>query len=72
MNTPDGKGKMEYGFNKFVIDEDFTWTIHDSNGHTAIVTRGASNSSSDSASAGNWAKIEVSHNNVMVEYVMNY
>lgn len=72
LATNDGKGKMKYGFNKFAIDEDFTWTIHDSNGHTAIVTRGTSNSSSDSASAGDWAKIEVTHNNVLVTYVMNY
>ncbi len=63
---------MTYGFNKYAIDEDYTWTIHDTNGTTAIVTRGGSDSSSDSASAGSWAKIEVTHNNVMVKYEMIY
>lgn len=72
LSTADKKGKMQYGFNKFAIDEDFTWTIHDSNGHTAIVTRGSSNSSSSSGSAGSWAKVEVTHNNVSVKYTMNY
>ncbi|UKS25912.1 hypothetical protein LOZ80_30860 [Paenibacillus sp. HWE-109] len=65
-------GKMYYGFNKFAIDEDFTHTIHDANGHTAIVTRGASNSSSAAGNAGKWAKIEVTHNNVSVQYSMIY
>lgn len=67
-----GVAYMEYGFNKYAIDEDFVWTNHTSNGHSAIVTRGGSDSSSASSSKMSWAKIEVKHTNVYVEYQMVY
>ena len=58
---------MEYGYNTSWINEDYTHTIHYSRSHIAKVSNGVGYS--DSASAGNWAEIEVSHAQVQ-QYFM--
>lgn len=62
---------MEYGFNEYFIDEDYTHAKHNSLGSTAIVQNG-SGSHSGGASAGNWAVVDVVHNGSSITYKMVY
>jgi len=62
---------MLYGFNKYAIDEDYTHTKHYSTSHTAIV-KNNNGQFSDSDTANNWAKIEVTHSGTSIEYKLVY
>ena len=62
---------IEYGFDKFLIDEDYAHTLHNSLHHTATVTN-ANGSYSDDAGAGNWAKVDITHSGATVSYSIQY
>ncbi|WP_413405575.1 hypothetical protein [Paenibacillus amylolyticus] len=61
---------MEYGFNKFAIDEDYVHTKHSGVSHTALLSNGSNYS--NSANAGNWAEVDVSHQGTYVTYSIVY
>lgn len=61
---------MKYGFNTFLINEDYTHTKHNSVEHMAVVVN--KYSSNNMAEAGYWAKIEVRHNSDTVLYGIKY
>ncbi|MCY1689923.1 hypothetical protein OVA29_03105 [Exiguobacterium sp. SL14] len=58
---------INYGFNDFLIDEDYTHTKHMTRSHTAEVVNG-NGTHADSNSKGNWAKIEVQHKGSTIHY----
>lgn len=60
---------INYGFNDWAIDEDFTHTKHMTRSHVAKVVNG-SGSHADSDKEGNWAGIEVTHKGSTVYYYM--
>ncbi|MBQ9543156.1 MAG: hypothetical protein IJJ76_00510 [Ruminococcus sp.] len=62
---------MVYGFNTAWINEDYTWTRHNTTSHTAIVKNGKGQYSAN-ASKKSWAKIEVTHNGSSITYKMVY
>lgn len=63
--------EVEYGFNKFAIDEDFIHGYHNSKGHTVKLTNG-NDTYSDSNSAGKWSRIDVRHAGQTVYYNFNF
>ncbi|WP_146551439.1 hypothetical protein [Rummeliibacillus sp. SL167] len=62
---------IKYGFNTAYIDEDYTWTTHTSKTSYAIVNN-ANGKYSDSASAANWAKVEVRHKGTSIKYTIQF
>ncbi|MNW45229.1 hypothetical protein D3C74_224880 [compost metagenome] len=69
--TGSATWEVEYGFNKFAIDEDFIHGYHNSKGHTSKLTN-ATNTFSNSDTAGNWSGIDVVHNGSLVYYNFNF
>lgn len=63
--------EVEYGFNKFAIDEDFIHGYHNSKGHVSKLTNG-NNTFSDSDVAGNWSEVDVVHAGNLVYYNFNF
>lgn len=62
---------LVYGFNTSWIDEDYTHTKHYSSSHTAAISN-EDGGYKDSAKAGKWAEIEVSHAGSTVMYGIIY
>lgn len=63
--------RIEYGYNTFLINEDYTHTLHFSKYHTAIVSN-ANGSFSSYNNPGQWASIEVTHSGNYVTYSISY
>lgn len=62
---------MEYGYNTSWINEDYTYTKHYTKSHTAKISN-EKRSGKDSADAGEWAEIEVTHAGSTVLYGITY
>jgi hypothetical protein len=62
---------MEYGFNKYAIDEDYAHTKHATKSHTAILKNG-NGQYSNSDSATNWAEVDVVHAGTAITYSIVY
>lgn len=56
----DGVYTMKYGFNKWLVYEDYVHTKHYSKNHIATLINGT-NTFQKNGKSGKWAKIEVSH-----------
>ncbi|MNW44448.1 hypothetical protein D3C74_216830 [compost metagenome] len=63
--------EVEYGFNKFAIDEDYIHGYHNSKGHAVKLTNGNS-TFSDSDNAGSWSRVDVTHSGNSVYYNFNF
>lgn len=61
--------EINFGYNKFLIDEDFTKTLHMTRSHIAKVSN-ESGTHADSDAKGNWAGIEVKHKGSKVYYFL--
>ncbi|MGF7049398.1 hypothetical protein J2T13_003909 [Paenibacillus sp. DS2015] len=65
--------EVNYGFNKWAIDEDFIHGYHDSKAHQVKLTNASGTIPFvDSDIAGNWAEIDVRHAGNFVYYDFNY
>lgn len=64
--------EVNYGFNKFAIDEDFIHGYHNQKAHTVKLTNGNGTPFSDSASGGSWSRIDVRHSGTFVYYNFNF
>ncbi|MGL5576909.1 MAG: hypothetical protein ACRDCW_15325 [Sarcina sp.] len=70
-SNSEGTATMKYGYNEFLIDEDYTHTYHTKASHKALV---ANNGGSHYKERGarTWAKIEVTHKVGLVRYEMSW
>lgn len=62
---------MTYGFNTAFINEDYTWTMHNTKTHSAVVINGNGTFAANN-SYKNWAKKEVTHKDPTVKYRLTY
>ena len=63
--------KIVYGYNVFLIHEDYTHGVSFSKHHVATVTN-ANGAFSKDNEPGQWAKIEVTHSGSYVTYSISY
>lgn len=66
--SSNGNATLTYGYNTFLVNEDYSWAYHSSREHSAEVknARGAFGSSKKAATEE--AKIEVRHSGTSIEY----
>lgn len=64
----NGGAMLIYGYNTFLVNEDYSWAYHTSNRHSAIVKNSNGAFMSAKKPAGSDAKIEVTHSGSFIEY----
>lgn len=67
----DSSFGFRYGFDTYLIDEDFCYSIY-SKSHTAAISNGNGGHETGYVAGGSWAKLEVRHSGSAVWYGMNY
>ncbi|OAB40795.1 hypothetical protein [Paenibacillus glacialis] len=64
---------LEYGFNKFAIDEDFIHAFHNSKAHSVKLTNdNGNNNHTGAGDPSTWATIDVRHSGSFVYYDHNF
>lgn len=67
-----GRASLTYGYNTFLINEDYAWANHSTKKHYASLTNGNGGFSGPNKSKGSVSKIEVRHSGSTVTYKCNY
>lgn len=70
--TSDGNGSLTYGYNPFLVNEDYAWAKHSKKSHYAALNNGAGWHTGPGKSAGAVSKIEVTHNGTSIAYYLYY
>lgn len=63
-----GRANLVFGYNTFLINEDYSWATHSSKRHYAQVANGTGNHFGPDLGAGGTSKIEVVHSGSLVGY----
>lgn len=63
-----GPATLLYGYNTFLINEDYSWAYHTTNKHSAIVKNSNGAFMSSKKDPGKEAKMEVTHSGSFIEY----
>lgn len=64
----DGYAALTYGYNTFLINEDYAWAYHSQKEHSAEVGNARGAFGSEKKAAGKEAKIEVAHSGTSIQY----
>lgn len=68
----NGKAVLTYGFNTFLISEDFARAYHSSKNHYASIKNKNGEYSADTVKDGKWSEIEIRHVGSSITYKNNY
>ena len=68
----NGKANLTYGFNTFLINEDYAWAKHSTKSHYAALKNGKGWHTASAKSAGKTSKVEVTHKGSSVSYYCYY
>lgn len=75
LEDPRGSGttyrNLQFGYNKFAIDEDVAKTYSQSTSHTATITN-TNGTYNQNTSAGSWTNLQVRHAGNNVTYIITY
>ena len=66
------KAKMIYGFDKTLINEDYTYATHSKKAHYSVIWQTGRKKSSNAVAAGKKSKVEIRHKGTSVVYMMFY
>lgn len=72
MIANEGQGRLEYGFDTFLFDEDFAKAYHTTMGHYARLDNGSGEHIGPMRNPGETSKIEAIHSGKKVKYYFNY
>lgn len=67
-----GKASLTYGYNTFLINEDYAWAKHNTKSHYAALYNGSGWHTGSGKSAGSTSKIEVTHKGSSIKYYCYY
>lgn len=63
-----GRASLTYGYNTFLVYEDYAWATHSTKSHNAAIVTANGTYSGPTKSAGSTSKIEITHLAYEVEY----
>lgn len=63
-----GRAGLTYGFNTFLVHEDYAWATHSTKSHYAAIVTSNGTYSGPTKSAGSTSKIEIAHLAYEIEY----
>lgn len=66
------RASLTYGFNTFLINEDYAWANHSMASHNAYVSNAKGGFAGPTKSAGSVSKIEVTHKGTSIHYMNHY
>jgi len=72
LTGDSGKASLVYGYNTFLINEDYSYANHSDNAHYASLRNGNGSFSGPNKSAKSESKIEVTHSGSSITYMCNY
>lgn len=67
-----GRANLTYGYNTWIIKEDYAWANHSTKSHFASLTNGKGSFSGPNKKKKSLSKIEVTHSGSSVTYKVNY
>ena len=67
-----GNAYLTYGFNTFLINEDYSWAKHNTDSHYAGVSNNNGIFTGPAKAAGSTSKIEVRHSGLLIKYYNYY
>lgn len=73
VSISEGDAHLTYGFNTFLVDEDYAWSVHDSTAHNAAIKNGDGWHLPTLPSLPTFtSKVEVEHSGTHVYYACEY
>lgn len=66
------RASLTYGYNTFLVNEDYAWAYHSTKNHHASLTNGTASFAGPNKGKGSVSKIEVKHSGSTVTYRTNY
>ena len=70
--TSDGQGSLTYGFNTWLVNEDYAWARHNTRSHYAVLKNGSGWHTGSGKKAGATSRVDVTHKGTYVTYSLNY
>lgn len=71
-SSGNGQANLTYGYNTFLINEDYAWAKHNTKSHYAAIKNGKGWHTGSGKAAGKTSKIEVTHKGSTVSYFCYY
>lgn len=71
-SSSNGNANLTYGYNTFLINEDYAWAKHSTLSHYAAIYNSKGWHTGPGKSAGKTSKIEVTHNGDTIYYYCYY
>lgn len=72
LMADEDKGRLEYGFDTFLFNEDYAKAYHTTNTHYARLDNGSGEHIGQMRNPGETSKIEAIHSGKKVKYYFNY